>query len=447
MVQVSAATTRSTCSVGTVSAAMPVASRCHVCRLVVTNPRECARDLGEREVRDPVPVRHATPDQHSRGFETVEELRHETALPHSRLSEDGDELRAALALDAGCRETQQGELVVASDERCAATEAARAERCDCVDRLPCIEWKRLALRLERASLPVGDHPVRRLARSFTDEDLSGLRKLLETRCDIHGIARHDHLPARGRLAAGDHITGVHTDSEPDFGLVGIGHSGCERGERLANAERCADRALGVVLVHVRNPEHGQDGVADELLGDPAVVLDLGVDELEELTLNGRVRPRDRAVRRGPSTRRDRRRGRRQLAAPPGRRRRLHVERPVLERRPARRTERDRRTLLRSARRARLPERRAARLTEALIIGDRRATRDAGQSHRASLDAGLGGEASVRAYRDPLLSKAFANEVLERSPCAPRHIQQAVDLPFGEELRVGTPGVGPVGHLR
>ena len=128
--------------------------------------------------------------------------------------------------------------------------------------------------------------MRRLARSLTDEDLSGLRKLLETRCDVHGIPRDDHLPARGPLAAGDHITGVHTDSEPDFGPVGIGHSAANAGERLANAERRADRTLGVVLVHVRNPEHGQDGVADELLGDPSVVLDLGVDELEELTLNG-----------------------------------------------------------------------------------------------------------------------------------------------------------------
>ena len=49
--------------------------------------------------------------------------------------------------------------------------------------------------------------------------------------------------------------------------------------------------------------------------------------------------------------------------------------------------------------------------------------------------------------DPLLAQAFANEVLERRPRTARHVQKAVDLPLGEELRVGAPGVGPVGHLR
>ena len=52
-------------------------------------------------------------------------------------------------------------------------------------------------------------------------------------------------------------------------------------------ERRPDRALGVVLVRLRNAEHGQDGVADELLRDPSVVLDLGVHELEELALTAR----------------------------------------------------------------------------------------------------------------------------------------------------------------
>ena len=42
---------------------------------------------------------------------------------------------------------------------------------------------------------------------------------------------------------------------------------------MAHVERRAYGAERVVLVHARNPEGGGDGVADELLHRPAMVLD------------------------------------------------------------------------------------------------------------------------------------------------------------------------------
>ena len=44
----------------------------------------------------------------------------------------------------------------------------------------------------------------------------------------------------------------------------------ELADGLEDAESGANRALGVVLVRLRHPECGEDGVAGELLHDPAV---------------------------------------------------------------------------------------------------------------------------------------------------------------------------------
>jgi len=47
----------------------------------------------------------------------------------------------------------------------------------------------------------------------------------------------------------------------------------EGGRRVEDGQTGADRALGVVLVGHRRSEHGHDGVADELLDDPAERFD------------------------------------------------------------------------------------------------------------------------------------------------------------------------------
>ena len=58
----------------------------------------------------------------------------------------------------------------------------------------------------------------------------------------------------------------------------------ERAEAVPNRERRPNGALGVVLVRLRDPEDGEHGVAGELLRRASEALDLGVDQVEELTL-------------------------------------------------------------------------------------------------------------------------------------------------------------------
>jgi hypothetical protein len=55
-------------------------------------------------------------------------------------------------------------------------------------------------------------------------------------------------------------------------------------EGVAKCKRGSNGALGIVLVGLRRAEDGHHRIADELLRDPAVALDLAVEELEQLTL-------------------------------------------------------------------------------------------------------------------------------------------------------------------
>ena len=55
-------------------------------------------------------------------------------------------------------------------------------------------------------------------------------------------------------------------------------------KRVAGGEGRQHGALGIVLVRLRDPEHGQHRVADELLRQAPEALDLAVDELEQLSL-------------------------------------------------------------------------------------------------------------------------------------------------------------------
>ena len=134
------------------------------------------------------------------------------------------------------------------------------------------------------ALAIGDDPARRGLCPLPDEDLSRLGVLLQARRHVDGVPAHHQLAACGRLAAGNDLAGVDADPEPHLGVVAIEHTLGERSERIADGQRGANRALGVVLVRLRDPENGEHRVAGELLGGAAVALDLRVDQVEELAL-------------------------------------------------------------------------------------------------------------------------------------------------------------------
>ena len=101
-----------------------------------------------------------------------------------------------------------------------------------------------------------DTPDREPVRAGPEQDLARLGRLLEPRGDVDGLAGRE-----GRLGVvDDDLAGLDADPRLEAELV----------DGVEDRDRCAHGSLGVVLVRLRDPEGGHDGVAGELLDDAAV---------------------------------------------------------------------------------------------------------------------------------------------------------------------------------
>ena len=211
--------------------------------------------------------------------------------------------------------------------------------------------------------------------------------LLQAGGDVDRVAADHQVAARGRLAACDDVAGVDADAQTDVGSVARPDVVGERAEARVDGERGAHRALRVVVVRLRDPEHGQDRVAYELLGRPAVSLDLAVDELEELALELAellgIEPLGERRRAGEVGKED---GDDAAFLSVVRDRRSRCRRVLEERRPAARAERGRGGLLGAATGARAGERRAARAAEPRLRGLLGSTVGAHDGHAAECTA-------------------------------------------------------------
>ena len=105
-------------------------------------------------------------------------------------------------------------------------------------------------------------------RLRAEEDLARGGRLLQPGGDVDGVAGDQPL---GRPA--DDLPGI--DADPSLEL--------ELAQGSLHLLRHAHGAQRVVLAHNRHAEHGDDGVADELLHGPAVLLD---DRLHPLEVAG-----------------------------------------------------------------------------------------------------------------------------------------------------------------
>ena len=129
---------------------------------------------------------------------------------------------------------------------------------------------RLALRLDGLGRLVVDGGRGRSVRRLVDDDAVDRCRALQ--------------PCRGvdDVAGGHALAGVGLGVEPDERLAGGDADSqlepfLER--EVADRERRADGALGIVLVRGRGTEQGHHRVADELLDGAAVPLELGADAL------------------------------------------------------------------------------------------------------------------------------------------------------------------------
>ncbi len=136
------------------------------------------------------------------------------------------------------------------------------------------------LQLDRADVLDLDPPEREPVCGRTDQQLARLGGLLQPRGDVDGLAGGE-----GRVAVvRDDLARLDPDPRLELELV----------HAVQDGQRGADRALGVVLVRLRDPEGRHDGVAGELLDDAAVRGDAVRDVLEELSGRAGARPRDRS---------------------------------------------------------------------------------------------------------------------------------------------------------
>ena len=140
-----------------------------------------------------------------------------------------------------------------------------------------------------------------------DQDLIRLGRGLQAGGGVHRVPG-DAAEVRG-LGADEHLAGVHADPAGEADGVVAFELVVEVLERGAHVDGGADRAERVVLVELRDAEHGHDGVPDELLDRAPVAFErrahrievashhlahrLGVELLAELGRAGHVAEHDR----------------------------------------------------------------------------------------------------------------------------------------------------------
>ena len=226
--------------------------------------------LDERPEGDPVAVGEAA-SLRDRGAENARrELLREPRLSDAGGAEHGHEPARLLLERQPIDVVEDALLGLPADERRAEPpEDAVGARPDLVE-APGVHVFTLALegeRPERAGAdPVLDEPVGLLS----EQDLAGLRRLLQARGDVERVTAGDRLPRGG--VADDDLARVDPHSRPEPHAPAGLELAVQAPERVAHLAGRPDCAQGVVLVQHRHAEHAQHRVADELLDRPAVPL-------------------------------------------------------------------------------------------------------------------------------------------------------------------------------
>ena len=240
--------------------------------------RDLPHRLGERPEGDAVAVgKAATAEDRDLALDRADQLVDEARLADARLPDDGRQPAAALLDRVAELTVELLELALAADHRrieapwplgvlAHAHEPVRRHSLG------------LALQLERLDLLDVDVVAYEAVREVSQQDLLRAGGLLEARRDVDGVARDEPL-ARGWIASDD-LPCVHARAHREADTPVTLELVVELGLRLLHVRRCSHCAQGVVLVHRRKAEHGHDRVADELLHDAAVLLELGAHRVE-----------------------------------------------------------------------------------------------------------------------------------------------------------------------
>ena len=233
---------------------------------------EVAHDLDERPVGDSVAVRQTAAFEHERvRAGGRDQLGGEAGLADARLADDRDDPAGAVGDGPLELRQQHVELGRTSDEgRVHPARHAGRVRLD-VEQPPRVDGLGFPLQRQRRHRLCRDGVSDEADGRVADENLAGSRGGLEPLRDDDGVAGGERVALR-RVAGEDLArvdAGAHADRDPVRRLELV-----VQARELAPELDCRpDRAERVVLVHDRDPEDTEDGVADELLDRAAVALE------------------------------------------------------------------------------------------------------------------------------------------------------------------------------
>ena len=111
----------------------------------------------------------------------------------------------------------------------------------------------------------------RLLGRRPDQDFPGRRSLLESGGDIDGVPGHEALTGT-RIASHD-LAGIDADANGDLDPVFPLEPFVQFGDGSLHRRGRADGAKRIILVKLRDPEDGHDGIADVLLHRAAMRLE------------------------------------------------------------------------------------------------------------------------------------------------------------------------------
>ena len=234
-------------------------------RLTLRELQRVQDQVSEREVRRGPAERHAATlePRDRRARDVTAQLLDQPALADAGVPEDDEEPALAGERAVGGRRGAF-ELELAADHRgrsrCGRRIAPLADHLERRDRLG------LALQLEPLLLPPREPVAGRPARHVADEDASGRRVRLQAGGGVQRVAGRAVLdPPSAADRPEHHQPGLDADPDLERWASVIGP--------LDDAERGADRALGIVLVRHRRAEQREDPVAGEVLDRAAERLD------------------------------------------------------------------------------------------------------------------------------------------------------------------------------
>jgi hypothetical protein len=172
---------------------------------------------------------------------------------------------------------QSLELTLTPDEGMAkAADAPRPHQRQRADESAAGDPSGLSLRLHRHRLVELEGAADRRRRALADQDLSRLGGLLQPRCHVHRVARHEG--AAFTRPPHDDVPGVHADPQRKALAEELLESPLHREGRMK-------RTLRVIFLRGGRAECCHDCIPDELLDRPAGAFDLGrhgvVETVEE----------------------------------------------------------------------------------------------------------------------------------------------------------------------